>query len=255
MEMNAVFALILGVVGLWIGMLLNVAAVRALKRKSLADSPFLCVHCEMMFQPINRIPVFGYLAQKGRCRFCGKRISAAHPAGEAATAAVFAFIGYHYGPQQLEWIAAVLLASVLMIVTQTDLKAMLIPDRIVFPGAALAALLRLWQHPLPYWDYMLGAAFGFFILLVLAILSRGGMGGGDIKLYLFIGLLLGWKLTLLSLFAASVLGTIGGLLSLFLRRSASKQPIPFGPYIAVSAFSAFVYGDYYLAWYFRSVSL
>jgi len=88
---------------------------------------------------------------------------------------------------------------------------MLIPDRIVAfaLGAGLAA--RIVSHPLPWWEYALGSVLGAGILLILAVISRGGMGGGDIKLYLFVGMMLGYKLTLLSIFAASLLGSLYGL--------------------------------------------
>jgi leader peptidase (prepilin peptidase)/N-methyltransferase len=103
--------------------------------------------------------------------------------------------------------------------------------------------VRLFTHPLPYWNYIVAAAAGFLILYLLAVVSRGGMGGGDIKLYLFIGLVGGISTTLLSLFIASVLGTVYGIASRYNGHLKPRQPIPFGPFIAIAAFLSFLYGD------------
>lgn len=128
---------------------------------------------------------------------------------------------------------------------------MTIPDKVVFTGVALALILRLFVHPLPYWNYAAAAAVGFAILYLLAVVSRGGMGGGDIKLYLFIGLILGIQLTILSLFLASVLGMVYGVAAIFAGKQKTKKPIPFGPFIAAGALLAFLYGDQWVISYLR----
>lgn len=249
------FAALLGAFGLLIGSFLNVAAIRVLKKQSVVYPPSHCVHCRHPLRPADLIPVMSYVILRGRCRYCHERISPVYPLGEASAALLFALIGWHYGPFHLEWIAGLLLVSVLLVITQTDLKAMLIPDKVVFTGAALAVIVRLFVHPLPLWSYGLAAAAGFGLLYVIAIVSRGGMGGGDIKLYLFIGLICGMQATILSLFIASFLGTCWGVLVKLNGRLQTKQPIPFGPFIAVGAVVSFLYGetmvDLYMNWWLR----
>jgi len=198
------------VFGLAIGSFLNLVAIRVPKGESVISPPSRCMLCGHRLGAFDLIPVFGYLLLGGRCRYCRGRISLAYPAGELITAAAFAVTAWRVGWTP-ELPAGLLLASVLIAAAQTDLRTMLIPDRIVAfaLGAGLAA--RIVSHPLPWWEYALGSVLGAGILLILAVISRGGMGGGDIKLYLFVGMMLGYKLTLLSIFTASLLGSLYGL--------------------------------------------
>ena len=251
MELNLWFAFTLGIAGLLIGSFLNVVAIRGLQKASIVYPASHCVHCQHTLRPFDLIPVVSYFFLRGRCRYCGESISPVYPIGEAAAAVVFAWIGWHYGPLNLEWIPALLLASVLIVITHTDLKEMTIPNAIVFPAAAIAAILRGMIHPLPYWNYVAAAAIGFGILYILAVLSRGGMGGGDMKLYLFIGLICGIPMTLLSLFFASLLGSLYGLGRQAFGRGKRKEAIPFGPFIACGTLPAFLYGNQIIALYLQ----
>ena len=134
---NVWFAFALGLIGLFIGRFLNVAAIRVLKKELNVFHPPHCVNCNHRLGGAELIPVIGYLAHKGECRTCQARISPAVPIGEAATALLFAWIGWHFSPSNLEWMAGLLLCSVLIIITYTDLKSMLIPNKVVFTGVAL----------------------------------------------------------------------------------------------------------------------
>ena len=241
--MHGWFAAALSVLGLMVGSFLNVAAIRALKKEPLHNSPSHCVHCNRRLRAADLVPLFSYIALRGRCRYCGGPISPAYPIGEAAAAVLFAWAGWHFGPADPEWVPALLLASVLLVVVHTDLKAMIIPNSVVFAGVALAVLLRIFVHPLPLWNYAAAAAIAFALLYAAALASKGGMGGGDIKLYLFIGLICGIQDTLLSLFLASVLGAAFGIVLRAAGKLSRKQPIPFGPFIAIGTWLSCLYGD------------
>ncbi|MCI3922539.1 prepilin peptidase [Paenibacillus sp. TRM 82003] len=249
MELNLLFAATLGVFGLLVGSFLNVVAIRVLKKQSIAFPPSHCVRCKHPLRPWDLVPVISYLALRGRCRYCKQQISPVYPTGETATGLTYAWVGWHYGPLDLEWIAGILLASILIVITHTDLKAMIIPNAVVFPAAGLAIALRLFVHPLPWWNYIAAAAIGFGLLYVLAVVSRGGMGGGDIKLYLFIGCLTGISVTLLSLFLASLFGFAYGMTAKAFGRKQAKQFIPFGPFIAAGTLLAFLYGPEWIEAY------
>ena len=95
----------------------------------------------------------------------------------------------------------------------------------------------------------MGAVVGFGILYVIAVISNGGMGGGDIKLFFLIGLVLGTIHTLLTLFLAAVIGMIVGVIVLSKRKQGRKTPIPFGPSIAFAAIIVYFYGDSLINWY------
>jgi len=96
---------------------------------------------------------------------------------------------------------------------------------------------------------VLGAVVGFGILYSIAVLSKGGMGGGDIKLFFLLGLVLGTLNALLTLFIAAVIGMVVGIIVLKIRQQGRKTPIPFGPSIAAAAIVVYFYGDALMNWY------
>jgi leader peptidase (prepilin peptidase) / N-methyltransferase len=138
----------------------------------------------------------------------------------------------------------------LVIITVTDLSYMVIPDRILLFFAVVFLFLHLFFPTITWWDAISGAAVGFSSLLFIAIISRGGMGGGDIKLFAVIGLAIGVKSVLLSLFFATLYGAIVGILFIFIGVFEKGKPVPFGPFIASGTLTAFFFGDGILSWYF-----
>ena|GEM_PF-1032992 len=176
-----------------------------------------------------------------------------YPLGVAAAVIVYpvsvAIVGMRWELLPLLWCV-----SILYIIVQTDLAERIIPDRIVLVGTAGMLAMRLWIHPLPLWDYLVASLVGSGALLLIGVvgqrlLRRETMGGGDIKLYVFIGLMLGWKLTLLSLFAASLIGLVVTVLLRLVGRGAYGELVPFGPYIAVGAWAVYLWGEGWLSAY------
>ena len=184
-------------------------------------------------------------ALRGKAGSAGRSRSRWAAAGIAM--ALCAWAGFRFEASNAEWLAFVALSFVLLTITITDLRAMLIPNSIVFPAVALAVLLRLFAHPLPLWHYAAGALAGFALLYALSAVSRGGIGGGDIKLYLFVGLLCGLQATILSLFMASIAATAFGLGSRLV--GLRSRTIPFGPFIAFGSIAAVLYGEQILQSY------
>ncbi len=159
---------------------------------------------------------------------------------------LFVWIGASYNNTNLEWLAAIWLAIILLTVSYTDMVSMRILNSVVLIGILGAAFLRMVIHPLPFWNYVCAAVIGFSILFLLSIATNGGIGGGDMKLYLFIGLLSGITVTLLSLFLASLFGSFYGIIQRYRGKLMPKQPIPFGPFIATATIISFLYGEVWL---------
>ena len=132
-----------------------------------------------------------------------------------------------------------------------DIAYMLIPNKILLFFLPLLVIGRIVSPLEPWWDSLLGATVGFSTLLLIAVVSKGGMGGGDIKLFFLIGLVLGTIHTLLTLFLASVVGMIVGMIVLKVRGQGRKTPVPFGPSIAVGALIAYFYGEQLIEWYWQ----
>ncbi|WP_419956427.1 prepilin peptidase [Neobacillus niacini] len=138
---------------------------------------------------------------------------------------------------------ALTLISMFMIIIVSDINYMLIPDKILFWFAGIFLLERIIWPLTPWWDSLLGAGTGFILLLIIALVSKGGMGGGDIKLYALIGFVLGFKLVLLSFFLSTLFGAVIGGVALLLKIVKRKQPIPFGPFIAAGTLTAYYWGS------------
>jgi leader peptidase (prepilin peptidase)/N-methyltransferase len=235
-----------GLFGLLIGSFLNVVALRVPKKESFVYPPSHCVHCKHKLSPWDLIPVVSYLFLRGSCRYCNKPISPIYPLGELSTAVGFAIVASYFGPVP-ELFVGLFFVTVLVAVTLTDLMYMLIPDRIVFFAMGVGLLLRLFIHPLPIWQYAVGFLVGGGVLYGIAwasetILHKEGMGGGDIKLFAFIGLIVGPGLVLFVLFMACLFGTVivGSLL--MSGRWARDRHLPFAPFIALGALLVYVWG-------------
>ncbi|TSB46240.1 prepilin peptidase [Alkalicoccobacillus porphyridii] len=243
----------LALVGLVFGSFYNVVGLRVPVGESIVTPRSHCTKCDRTLEARELVPVLSFLLQRGSCRTCDTRISFLYPFTEAVTGFLFALSFYLIG-WSVELIVALLFVSMLAIIFVSDMRYMLIPDKILLFFAIPFVLLRMFVIPLtPWWDAWLGAVIGFAFLLLIAIVSRGGMGGGDIKLFAVLGLVLGWKLVLLTLFLASTYGAVFGVGARLLKKVERKQPIPFGPFIAAGALTAYFMGDNLIQWYISMV--
>lgn len=235
-------------VGLVMGSFYNVLAFRLLEGQSPVCPPSRCPACRHRLGIGDLIPIFSYVLLKGKCRYCQVPISPLYPLGEGLCALSF-YLVFHKTGISWELATGWILASLLVLAVLTDLRQKLILDRITFPILGLLLLLRLLVGQEPWWWYMLGGLLGSGVLWGIAALSKGGMGGGDIKLYLPVGVVLGPWLTLLSIGLAALAGSLVGGLLMALGRIKGHQPIPFAPFIWFGVMAAYLYGTELWNWY------
>jgi len=238
------------ILGLFIGSFLNVVALRIPNKESIIYPPSHCPTCNHRLSFLDLVPIFSYLGLKGKCRYCGEKISPIYPFGEFITLIVFLLIPYYFGYSK-ELIVAYPFAIIMIAITLSDIRYHIIPNAITYPGFILLLILRLFVHTGSIWTYLIGTLVGGGLLLFIAILSRGGMGGGDVKIYFIIGLVLGWQQTLLSIFFASAIGAIVGVLLIALGLVKRKQMVPFGPSIFLGTMLAYFLGNDIWNWYFN----
>ncbi|WP_203246788.1 prepilin peptidase [Sporosarcina beigongshangi] len=246
--MDVVFLLLFFIYGIVFGSFFNVVGLRVPKKESLVSPPSRCTTCNRKLRVLDLVPVFSYLFLQGKCRGCGSKISPIYPFMEFVTGLLFALSFYTLGFSG-ELVIALLFMSLLVIITVSDIAYMLIPNKVLLPFGVMLFVVRLFFPLEPWWDSLLGALIGFGILYLIAVVSKGGMGGGDIKLFFVIGLVLGTVHTLLTLFLASVIGTIAGVIILKRAGKGRKTPIPFGPSIALAAVIAYFGGADFVTWY------
>ena len=245
-----------GLLGLVVGSFVNVVAWRVPLGRSVVRPGSACPACGHPIRARDNVPLLSWLVLRGRCRDCGAAISLRYPLVETGTAAVFVglvlLVGVSWVLPGFWWAAATAIA-----LTLTDLDHRRIPDRILGPGIlGTVVLLALgsWGEG-EWWPLGRGAAGGaayFGLLLLIALLARGGFGFGDVKLGVLLGLVLGfrsWGVLVVGVFAAFAVGGLVSLGLLAARRVGRKDAIPFGPAMVAGAALALALGDALTRWY------
>jgi leader peptidase (prepilin peptidase) / N-methyltransferase len=237
-----------GLFGLIIGSFLNVVIARVPAGRSLWRPRSACPKCNAQLAWHDNVPVLSFLLLRGRCRSCRTPISWRYPIVEIANAAALVSAYVAFGPTA-EFLVAGALLSALIVVMAIDLQLQLIPDVITIPGIVVGLLANIVTGHVPWLESLIGlvGAGGLFLMIILV--SGGGMGGGDMKLAAMLGAFLGWKALLVALFVAIVLGGVVAIALLTLRLRRRKDPVPFGPFLAVGGAMGLFWGTRVFAWY------
>lgn len=239
------FFFIFGVV---FGSFYNVVGLRIPNGQSIVWPGSHCPNCNKILSIYELIPLISFLLQKGKCRNCYTKISPIYPLFELLTGFLFVFSFVHFG-FTTELIVSLTLISMFIIITVSDIKYMIIPDKVLLFFAPILVIERIIIPIGKWWNPLLGAATGFSLLLLITVVSKGGMGGGDIKLFAVLGLILGWKLVLLAFFLSTLFGAVFGLIGMLFKKVERGKPMPFGPYIALGTLVSYFYGEVLIDWY------
>ncbi len=215
-------------------------ALRVPVGKSVINPPSSCGNCGTRLRAMDLIPVASYLVSRGKCRYCGDSLSLLYPAGEAITGFLYLWVVLRFGITP-EGGIGLLLVSMTVIVSLSDLKYMRIPNKVLLFFTPLLLLGVGFFPSSPWWHHVLGALLGGGIILIFAL--RGGMGMGDVKLFALCGLVLGVPELILAFLIACLLGTVVGGGMMLVGRVSRKQPIPFGPWLMIATLIAYGYGS------------
>ena len=240
------------VFGATVGSFCNVCIYRLPRRESIVSPPSHCPHCGQPVRWHDNVPVLGYIFLKGRCRDCGERIGARYPVVEGMVALLWLGLWWFNDGQVWPFLADSAFVTALVILVGIDLEHRLLPDRVTLPLIAFGLLVSLVPGALSPLESLIGAAAGGGIMYGIAVLGdavykRETMGGGDIKLAAAIGAFTGWQVLIVALFAAFVLGAIGGVI--YLAIGGREKTVPFGPFLAAGALLAIVAGQPIWTWY------
>lgn len=236
------------VYGLVLSSFYNVVGLRVPARKSILYPPSTCIHCNYRLTFMDLLPLISYILLRGRCRKCKSDISPLYFIMELITPLLFLYAYQSFG-WTIFFVYASLVISLLHVLVVSDLIYMLIPNRVLLVFGIL--IFPIWLvNPLSPWrDSILAAFFTFSILAVIAIISKGGIGGGDIKLLALLGFILGFKMILLAFFLACFFGSVISLILLFFGMIRKKEPIPFAPFISLGTLIAYFKGNMFIDWY------
>jgi leader peptidase (prepilin peptidase) / N-methyltransferase len=245
-------------IGSLVGSFLNVCIYRMPRGLSIIWPSSRCPFCNSPIRPYDNIPVISFLILRGKCRDCGGRISFRYPAVEMMNALLYVAAVWRYG---IGWHIPFLFlfCSAMIVIAFIDLDFQIIPDAITLPGIPVGVIAGAFFFPDPFArsgptgfvNSLIGLLSGGGLFYAIAVLSRGGMGGGDIKMMAMVGAFAGWKSILLTTFAGSLLGSIVGIFLMAFRGKGRKTRVPFGPFLALGALITLFFGREILGLYMR----
>lgn len=245
-----IVTLLLGTI---IGSFLNVCIYRIPLKESIAFPHSHCSKCNISLRALDLVPVFSFLFIKGKCRYCSEKISYQYPLIELLNGLLYLGLYLKFG-LTLEFLAYSILCSILIVVGIIDYYHQIIPDTINIFGFVCGLMFHVinFSSLLNFLQYLLGFLVGGGFLLLIAVVTKGAMGGGDIKLMAMLGFWLGWKLTLLNLFLSFILGGFISIILIFLKFKDIKDMIPFGPFIVLATVITLFYGNSVISYYIRT---
>jgi len=244
------------VLGLLVGSFANVCVHRLPAGQSVVSPGSHCPNCGAAVSWYDNIPLFSYIMLRGRCRHCANPISMRYPVLEALMGVSWVALAWHFGLQPVLAMAIVLI-TLLWILTLIDLETGLLPDALTLPGIAIGIGMSFW---LGFGlDSLIGAACGYGVLwlvarLFLLLTGREGMGYGDFKLLAMLGAFLGWQALPFVILVSSIVGAIIGSLYLLLAKKEARTEIPFGPYLAAAGVLYLLWGPQAMRWYANLVA-
>ena len=258
-------------ISLAVGSFLNVCIYRLPEEESVVTPRSKCPKCGKLIAWYDNIPVLSYIFLRGKCRHCGVRISLIYPVIEILFMLMVCHVYIHFFHTDFRVYYTLYygaLCACLLTATIIDLKFYIIPDEINLIGVVIGiagafifpslvgepTMLKGLLHSL----LGIGVGFGSLRLVVWLgklLFRKEAMGLGDPKFLAMIGAFLGFKMVLLIVFLSSILGTlIGGMFILFFRKNKSDTVIPFGPFLALSAYICLFYGSFIITWYFNLIN-
>ena len=243
--------------GAVIGSFLNVCIYRLPREESVAWPASHCPSCRKSIAVYDNIPIVSYLLLRGHCRGCRSPISIRYPLVEAANAVGYVGVFWMFGFTPVAWAYAALV-SALIVVTGTDLSHTMIPDAVTLPGIVVGLLCAALILPITLMESLMGVLVGGGLLWFLAWISpyvfgKEGMGGGDIKLMAMVGAFIGWQPVLLAIMIGSFLGSVIGGALMISGVISRREPIPFGPFLAIGSLLALIFHQSLFEWYWSLI--
>ena len=235
--MNYLFCIFFLLLGMILGSFYNVVGWRLPKGESIIYPPSHCPNCNHQLKILDLIPVFSFILQKGKCRYCKNKIAWYYPVFEFLCGVIFMLCYLVFGITP-ELLKALTFVSMLIIIMVSDFNYMIIPDEVLlFFGCLLALEIGIIDGYKVLISSLINGLIAFAVMYLLKTLGdfmfkKESMGGGDIKLMFIFGLVLGAPLAIISIFIGSLVGLP---ISLILLSKNSEHIVPFGPYLSIGA--------------------
>ena len=238
--------------GLIIGSFLNVVIHRLPLAENVVFPPSHCPRCRAAIPFYDNIPLLSYLILLGKCRSCRARISLQYPLVEALCAFSFWLVAHTYG-LTVQAAASAVFICLLIALAAIDIKYMILPDELTISGAVFFFIYSFFNPAVGQLDAVLSGLGGalFFAGLYyfyLKIRKIEGLGFGDVKMALLMGLFLGLHRLAMAIFLASLSGLLVGIFFIIFKKKNLKLALPFGPFLSLGSFISLFWGNAILAW-------
>ncbi len=215
-----------------------------------------CPKCQTPLRLIDNIPIISWLMLKGQCHHCHAPISARYPLIELLAGVIACAVAVQFG-FGVYAITLIGFSLTLLALTAIDFETLLLPDQLTLPllwAGIVVATTEL--GPISLYDSVIGAISGYLSLWLVywvfkLLTGKEGMGFGDFKLLAALGAWLGWQALPFVVLLSSVVGLIFGLIQLRLQKQGIDKAFPFGPYLAIAGWCIMMWGQPFMAWYFR----
>jgi leader peptidase (prepilin peptidase)/N-methyltransferase len=246
----SVFIFIIGTI---IGSFLNVCIYRIPRKESIVFPSSHCPNCSTPLKWYELVPVFSFLVQGGKCRYCREKISLQYPLIELLNGFLYILVYQNFG-LSIDLIFYCSIISILVIISVIDYYTQTIPDSLVLVLLIISIIHKITLYLLygtspQILNSSLGLLISGGLFLLVAIISKGGMGGGDIKLIAVLGFILGFRRIFLNIFISFVIGAIISIFLLAFKVKNRKDPIPFGPFLCIAFVITLFWGNELINWY------
>lgn len=245
--MDFVLAAVVFLFGIVVGSFLNVLIYRLPKNENIAIVRSHCMNCDYSLRWYDLIPVFSYLLLRGKCRKCGTTISFQYPLIELLNGILWVFVIYWKG-FSLRGLLACFVTSIFLVIAVIDFRTFLIPEGLCYAIFVLGVLETIldWEN----WSlHVIGFGAVSLFLLLIHLMNKNWLGGGDVRLMATAGLFLGWKNIVLGLVLGCILGSVIHLLRM--KISHVGRTLSFGPYLVAGMFLSMLFGDIMIQWYLQ----
>jgi len=255
--MEIILLIFSGLFGLTIGSFLNVIIYRLPRKIKFTKDRSICPNCSNQLKWYHNIPLFSYLFLKGRCGYCGQHISFRYPLVESINCLFYLYYYYRFD-LTFDFIIFSILTSALIVIFFIDLDYQIIPDLITIPGMIIAIAVSWLPNAIGLIPSLIGLLVGGGSLYLIALLGdflfkKESMGGGDIKLAAMLGAFLGWQKIIFIFMSSAVIGlVISVFMMIYSKKLRKERIVPFGPFIALAAVLAIIYGDVIINYYLEN---
>lgn len=254
--MTMYFTILSFIMGIILGSFFNVCIYRIPEGISISHPPSHCYNCNTRLRTLDLVPILSWIFLKGKCRYCGKKISQRYALVELLSGVLFTMIYLEFG-HDFTVLYYTILVSLLIIITFIDIDHYIIPNQLILIGCITSLIVNVLGYGVGVKNSIFAAAIcggGMLILthLIELIVKKEVMGGGDIKLFTMTGLFLGIKGGILTILLSIYVGAIYGVGTIIYSKIKNKEynsMIPYGPFISVGALITLLYGNNILSWY------